>query len=175
MSELIHKSAEYPDLDFTRVSVYFQDIVDDGTSEDEYRVIPGSQFVVSRTAYRNNSSKYTVDGKTSSFTETTTLLKARGIDLENNRFLILQGEVEQISMMKPKAPTPGDDGLLEYLEEIIGSKIYIEKIDEAEKVVEQMSAQRSEKLARVKVADKECNVLEGAKKEAEELMSKYGG
>ena len=34
---------------------------------------------------------------------------AKGIDLEHNRFLILQGEVEQISLMKPKAPAPGED------------------------------------------------------------------
>lgn len=40
--------------------------------------------------------------------QVTTLLKARGIDLDNNRFLILQGEVEQISMMKPKAQAPGE-------------------------------------------------------------------
>ena len=32
-----------------------------------------------------------------------------GVDLNNNRFLILQGEVEQISMMKPKAATPNDE------------------------------------------------------------------
>ena len=46
-------------------------------------------------------------------TEVTTLLKGRGIDLDHNRFLILQGEVEQIAMMKPKGVTPGDEGLLE--------------------------------------------------------------
>ena len=31
-----------------------------------------------------------------------TALKAKGIDLDHNRFLILQGEVEAIAMMKPK-------------------------------------------------------------------------
>ena len=61
----------------------------------------------------------------SNFTEVTTLLKAKGIDLDNNRFLILQGEVEQISMMAPKAHGPHDEGLLEYLEDIIGSDKYV--------------------------------------------------
>jgi hypothetical protein len=32
LSELIHKSAEYPSLDFARVTVFFQDIVDDGSA-----------------------------------------------------------------------------------------------------------------------------------------------
>ena len=59
--------------------------------------------------------------------EVTDELRTRGIDLNNNRFLILQGEVEQISLMKPKALTPHDDGLLEYLEDIIGSNQYVEE------------------------------------------------
>lgn len=49
------------------------------------------------------------------------MLKSKGIDLTNNRFLILQGEVEQISLMKPRSGDPEKPGLLEYLEDIIGS------------------------------------------------------
>ena len=49
--------------------------------------------------------------------------------MDHNRFLILQGEVEQISLMKPKALTENETGLLEYLEDIIGSNKYIEEID----------------------------------------------
>ena len=61
------------------------------------------------------------------------LLRRKGIDLDNNRFLILQGEVEQIAMMKPKAPSPHEEGLLEYLEDIIGSGKHVEKIEEGTK------------------------------------------
>lgn len=39
---------------------------------------------------RNNSSNYCVNNKKSNFTEVTDLLKAKGVDLTNNRFLILQ-------------------------------------------------------------------------------------
>jgi len=169
VSELIHKSAEYPELDMCRVSVYFQDIVDDG-SEDAYTVVPDSQFIVTRTAHRNNSSKYYLNASPSSFSEVTTLLRGRGIDLDNNRFLILQGEVEQISMMKPKAPSPGEDGLLEYLEDIIGVRDYVDRIEEAEKVVEALSGERAEKLNRVKVVEKERAALESAKIEAEGFL-----
>lgn len=83
--------------------------------------MPDSTLIVTRTAYRNNSSKYTINGKTSTFTEVTTLLKDKGIDLDHKRFLILQGEVESIAQMKPKAPNEHEDGLLEYLEDIIGT------------------------------------------------------
>lgn len=44
-----------------------------------------------------------------------------------------QGEVEQISLMKPKAQGPHDEGFLEYLEDIIGTNKYVEKIDESSK------------------------------------------
>jgi hypothetical protein len=43
---------------------------------------------------------------------------------------IMQGEVEAISLMKPKAEDKNDTGLLEYLEDIIGSNKYITQIEE---------------------------------------------
>ena len=45
----------------------------------------------------------------------------------------VQGEVEQISLMKPKSQGPHDEGFLEYLEDIIGTNQYVEKIEEANK------------------------------------------
>jgi len=39
-----------------------------------------------------------------------------------------RAEVEQIAMMKPKGQAPGDEGLLEYLEDIIGTNKYVEGI-----------------------------------------------
>ena len=58
--------------------------------DETFEVIPESHFTVSRTAHRNNSSDYYIDEKKSNFTEVTKLLKNKGIDLDNNRFLILQ-------------------------------------------------------------------------------------
>ena len=45
----------------------------------------------------------------------------KGIDLDHIRFLILQGEVEQMAFMKPKGLTENDGGMLELLEDIIGT------------------------------------------------------
>lgn len=53
-------------------------------------MVPNSSFVVSRTAHRNNKSDYYINDRKSNFTEVTDLLKRHGIDLDNNRFLILQ-------------------------------------------------------------------------------------
>jgi structural maintenance of chromosome 4 len=53
-------------------------------------LVPNSQLIVTRTAYKNNSSRYSINNRFSTFTEVTTLLKGKGIDLDHNRFLILQ-------------------------------------------------------------------------------------
>ncbi|CAI5503547.1 unnamed protein product [Closterium sp. Naga37s-1] len=151
--------------------------------DEKYESVPGSEFVISRTAYRNNTSKYHVDDHATTFTEVTRLLKAKGVDLDNNRFLILQvraaaklvktvGEVEQIAMMKPKAQGPHDEGLLEYLEDIIGSNRYIEQIDAGAKQLEELNERRVGLVERVKHAEKDKDTLEEAKRAAEAYMVK---
>ena len=120
LNELIHNSSAVNNCKYCRVSVYFREIQDDG--EDNFHYIKGGDFKVSRIVYKNSSSQYHLNDKESSFDEISKLLAKKGIDLKHNRFLILQGEVEQISMMKPKGKTKYEIGLLEYFEEIIGTK-----------------------------------------------------
>ena len=67
------------------MSVHFAQVVDE--EGDSYSVVPDSEIVVSRTAYKTNESTYAVDGKPSTFTKVGELLRGRGIDLDNNRFL----------------------------------------------------------------------------------------
>ncbi len=57
---------------------------------DGYDVVHGSQFIVSRTAFKDNSSHYQLNGKKTPFKEISILLREAGIDLDHNRFLILQ-------------------------------------------------------------------------------------
>lgn len=146
----------------------------------DYEKVPHSRLVVSRQAYRNNTSKYFINDKTSSYTEVTTLLRERGIDLDHKRFLILQvcmnhtnsclqahdgvdqGEVESIALMKPKAKDDSDDGLLEYLEDIIGTSKYKEPIEDATNRLETINEERTEKLNRARYVGKEKDNLEVA-------------
>ena len=58
--------------------------------EDDYTVVPNSEFNVARTAFKDNSSVYSINGKRSTYKEVGILLRASGIDLDHNRFLILQ-------------------------------------------------------------------------------------
>lgn len=57
-----------------------------------------------------------------------------------------KGEVEQIALMKPKAQTEHEEGMLEYLEDIIGSSCFKEPIELLEKRVEELNDCRGEKV-----------------------------
>ena len=174
VSELIHSSDTYKNnpLQYAKVSVYFYEIIDTGPEDDDYDIVPESELVISRVARMDNSSQYSINGKNATFKKVSEFLGSKGIDLDNNRFLILQGEVEMISMMAPKGKTENDEGLLEYLEDIIGSNKYVAQANLAAEKVEQLTEVRQEKLNRVKAAEKEKDGLSSAKIEAEALVGK---
>ena len=188
VSELIHKSDQCSPTAAT-VTVYMEEIIDlppPSTTETgresytsqsvdplPYEIVPNSQVILSRTAKSDNSSVYKLNGKTTQFRDINAFLNTKGIDLEHNRFLILQGEVELIAMMPPKAKNEGDnDGLLEYLEDIIGSHTFVPATQEAAEKIEALGVIRQERLNRVKAAQNETKSLEGAKKEAQQLLRK---
>lgn len=85
---MIHNSKKHPNVTSCRVAVHFAQIEDnpDGT----YRVVEGSEFVIAREAHRNNSSFYTIDDRRVHFKAVAALLKKHNVDLDHNRFLILQ-------------------------------------------------------------------------------------
>jgi len=88
------------------------------------------------------------------------LLKTHHVDLEHNRFLILQGEVESIAMMKTKGQTENETGMLEYLEDIIGTQRYIRPLQQINQRVDQLTDDRTEKHNRCKLAEREMKDLE---------------
>lgn len=164
LSALIHNSAGFLDLDFCEVEVHFQEVKD--LPSGGHEVVPDSQLIISRKAFKNNSSKYYINNKESTFTIVTNLLRDRGVDLDHKRFLILQGEVESIAQMKPKAQGEHDDGLLEYLEDIIGTSKYKTPIEESAAEVETLNETCQEKNTRVQHVEKEKTGLEDKKNKA---------
>ncbi|XP_077422649.1 structural maintenance of chromosomes protein 4 [Vanacampus margaritifer] len=169
LSVLIHSSDQHKNVQSCTVEVHFQKIID--KEGDDYEVIPNSKFYVSRSANKDNSSAYYINGKKATFKEVGTLLRSHGIDLDHNRFLILQGEVEQIAMMKPKGQTEHDEGMLEFLEDIIGSCRLKEPIQTLARRIEMLNEQRGEKLNRVKLVEKDKNALAGEKNKAVEFLT----
>ena len=135
-------------------------------SGGQHETVPNSTLIISRKAFKNNASRYYIDMRESNFTDVTSLLKNKGVDLDHKRFLILQGEVESIAQMKPKAANEHDDGLLEYLEDIIGTSKYKTPIDESATEVDTLNNICMEKSARVQHVEKEKNSLEDKKNKA---------
>lgn len=84
LSELIHNSEGMMDLESCTVEVHFRII----TGHEDRDA--AEKLVVSRTAYRNNSNKYLINGHTSTYSDVQKLLKGHGVDLDHKRFLILQ-------------------------------------------------------------------------------------
>uniref|UniRef100_A0A8D8BBH1 Structural maintenance of chromosomes protein n=1 Tax=Culex pipiens TaxID=7175 RepID=A0A8D8BBH1_CULPI len=168
LSVLLHSSSKHPNTQSCTVGVHFQQILD--REDGSFEVVPNTEFVVARTASRDNSSYYTVDNRKVHFKEVSKLLKQHGIDLDHNRFLILQGEVESISMMKPKALTENDCGLLEYLEDIVGTTRYKQPLVKINERVEALNEERTEKHNRCKLAEREMKDLEKPMNEAVEYL-----
>lgn len=164
LSLLIHNSDTYPDCSSCSVKVHFALIYDQ--IEDQMDIIEGSEFTISRTAHKDSSSYYCIDDRRVQFREVSKRLESHGIDLRYNRFLILQGEVEQISLMKPKAENDNESGMLEFLEDIIGTtrlKAPLEKINAR---VNELNELRSDKINRCKLVKNEVDALESVKDEA---------
>jgi structural maintenance of chromosome 4 len=166
LSDLIHNSTQHTNLSRARVLVSFVYIVD--SPDGGFDAVPGSAFSVERVVLRSGQCDYILDGSRSSWGEVTAVLKDQGIDLDHNRFLILQGEVEQISLMKPKGTTAHEEGLLEYLEDIIGSNQFVEPIAAAASNLEAAVTDHDAALVRAHFAEGELRKLAALRDEAEQ-------
>ncbi|KAA8499969.1 Structural maintenance of chromosomes protein 4 [Porphyridium purpureum] len=178
LAELIHKSDTFPNCTHASVTIRMAEIIDtpgpsgessETSSENEYTVV--RSFEISRSVDAQSASTYRIDGRKATQKDMQELLMSKGVDLKHNRFLILQGEVETISTMPPKGDH-GKEGLLEYLEDIIGTVEYVERIEEAATALDTASEERSLKLNRVKAMEQEKKGLEGPKLQAEAFLEK---
>lgn len=73
-------------------------------------------------------------------------------------------------MMKPKAQNENDTGMLEFLEDIIGTFRYKEPLEKLADKVETLTEHRVEKLHRLRVVQKEKESLEEPMQEAVQYL-----
>ncbi|XP_063726991.1 structural maintenance of chromosomes protein 4-like [Symsagittifera roscoffensis] len=167
LSMSIHNSDEScQNIPSCSVAVHLAEIIDSSADPNDFTIVAGSELVISRTAYRDNSSNYYINAKKSHFKEVRDLLKSKAVDLDHNRFFTLQGEVEQISQMKPKGLSEHDEGLLEYLENIIGTYQYKELMTLIDSELGELEEKRKDQMKRVALVEGEKNSLEKLKAEA---------
>lgn len=127
-----------------------------------------TRFSITRTVTADNVNTYSINDTKVPFKDVSKKLSDYGIDLRYNRFLILQGEVEQISLMKPKAPPnqPNAYGMLEYLEDIIGSSRFKEPLAKLDIQIEKFSEEMTTASECAKIAFKDLANSKEAKMEA---------
>lgn len=175
LSELIHSSAAFPDLSYAAVTVNFMEVretPEDAADPTQRLEIPGTELSIKREVHRNNQSQYFINNVRSTQKEVVSTLTAKGVDLDHNRFLILQGEVEQISLMKPKAEKEGEEGLLEYLDDLIGTNQYIDSITQASTAFDRIQEERLNVLDDLRRAEADRNALEEAKSTTMDYVTK---
>ncbi|PVU89364.1 hypothetical protein BB561_005402 [Smittium simulii] len=136
LSDLIHSSKNGEKYTQCSVAVHFVEIPTDKNPLDENDKVYGSDIILTRTAFSNNTSKYYLNGNVTTLAEVTELLKSKGIDLNHKRFLILQ---------------------------VI---VYFITIQYYNKLVDELNDSRAEKLRRVNLIEREKNNLEAKKNEA---------
>lgn len=83
LSELIHNSTHHKNLERATVEVHFEEIYDNEST------VPGSELKFSRSVNRQSESEYRINGERTKYENVKEALKSKGIDLENDRFLIL--------------------------------------------------------------------------------------
>ncbi|KAI5160445.1 structural maintenance of chromosome 4 [Nematocida ausubeli] len=145
---------------------------DKATVTIELKDETGEGVAVSRAVNKTGKSTYAVNNSPSTQETVTDLMKTYNVDLINNRFMILQGEIESISNMKPKG-TGEQAGLVEYLEEIVGTNVFIEKIQQAEEKVKFTTELADRYRAEYQFIEKEVNYLEPKAKDAKSRIGSY--
>lgn len=174
LSELIHNLAADANLrpEYCQVDIHFHSVLDDPDDDTHCEILPDLEIVILRRATQLNQSTYYIDKRTLNYTEVTNFLKTKGVDLDHKRFLILQGEVELIAQMKAKAERDNEDGLLEYLEDIIGTARYKLLIEELLQRVDVLNESCREKELRFELVEKDKSGMEPLKDEALRFLEK---
>lgn len=126
-------------------------------------------YNVRRELYQNKKNKYFMNDRETRADDLQHFFALENVDLESNRFLILQGEIESIAMMKPKKNNE-KTGFLEYLEEIIGTMPFNGEIDKKTEELTQLKELNDFKLTSFNFYSKEFELVKKRKTENEEKI-----
>lgn len=157
---LIHHSAAHPDLRDCYVTISFARV------NENHEIIPNTEFSIKRDLHSNGDNNYYMNKSKVKRNDVTSFLLKEGVDLNHNRFLILQGEVRNISLMKPMATNQNQIGFLEYIEDIIGSNQYIDAIKGTEEALAAKNEERDQVAERYSLSLRDLDALKDSRNEA---------
>ncbi|KAK8878285.1 hypothetical protein M9Y10_005050 [Tritrichomonas musculus] len=161
---LIHNSALHHNVKESYVTINFARV------DSQHELIPGTEFSIKRDVALNGDSNYYMNSTKVKRKEITDFLLREGVDFNNNRFLILQGEVRNISLMKPMATNQNQVGFLEYIEEIIGSNVFIPDIKAVEEELTAKNEEKDQIAERLNISKRDVESLTEARNEAQHYL-----
>merc|ERR1719204_2191284 len=85
----------------------------------------------------NNKSKYMINGQIAQMNRVRDLFHSVSLDVNNPHFLIMQGMITRVLHHGPK-------DIKGMIEEAAGTKMYLEKKDQAEKIMDKKEAKLAE-------------------------------
>lgn len=162
ISDLIHFSNHNLNLPFTKVDIHF--------TRTEEKIFQEKR-ILSRLVNWENKSEYLINNHRSSLSKACTFLKKNRIDLTNDRFAILQGEIEQISLLRCKGRKDCNTGFIEYLENIIGTGRYVKYLNKLQQELAHVSKQRKSIFQSLMSLDREKQRLCGSKDRADAYIN----
>uniref|UniRef100_A0A0K0EN19 Structural maintenance of chromosomes protein n=1 Tax=Strongyloides stercoralis TaxID=6248 RepID=A0A0K0EN19_STRER len=165
-TEFIHKSSREV-CTFARVTINFKRIKGDGAN---YVDIDDSAFSIAREVTINNKTTFYFNGSAINRNELKGILKSHGLGLDHDRFLILQGEVESISLLKPKAEKEEEDSLLSLLDDIIGTSRFQKPLERINEAISQIQFKVSTMNSRVRDCEKVKSLLDEKVRKSIERM-----
>jgi len=118
--QLIFSSNEILDNFASVCTVFNRSIFNSGMRKIEFK-----EFTITRKIFSRFSSLYLINGREITYRSFKKLIGLLKFNLKNDRFLIQQGEVEKISSMKPMGIKNQEIGLIEFLEDSMGSTRYL--------------------------------------------------
>ncbi|KAI3385175.1 hypothetical protein SNEBB_000645 [Seison nebaliae] len=124
LNELIYRMSDHKSHDFGRVKIIFMN-----RNSNEH-------LSIERAISIDGKSKYLLNDVETSRNQIRQKLREHSIDIDEHRFLILQGEIERISQMRPKGNEKKRNGLLEYLEEVLETSHFTELLNDLRKKCE---------------------------------------
>ncbi|CEF68320.1 Structural maintenance of chromosomes protein 4 [Strongyloides ratti] len=156
LSDLIHRSSN-ESCKFARVSIYFKRV---GRVNEQLFDIEGSSFCVTRKITEDNKSSFYFNDRKISRNDLKAILKNHGLGLDHDRFLILQGEVESISLLKPKAEKEDEDCMLSLMDDIIGTSRYKLPLEKVNNGILELQSKVAIVNAKLRESEKFRNLLE---------------
>merc|ERR1711976_96245 len=142
----------------SRVDIEFTDVINE-TSKKK-KIIKGTKFIISRIIQRKKKDVLLLNGKKVYLKEIERFFLERNFNLKQDRFLILQGDVDKISLMSNTADSKKNTtGFLEFIEEVIGTNPLKKQIIPLRKSETTICNQAEHSFKKLKIIEKSIKLL----------------